>query len=129
MSNIKYIDWYEGLIMKYFLLNKQEVKKDIWINPILIKTKSLVKIKKIRALQKKLDTLLKAVKKDLYDCNAGINDERIQTLLDDNNVTEITSRDYNALLVMSLLDTQEQRIKCCNKSSVLKGKLYGTEIR
>ena len=52
------------LEMKYYILNKQQVKQDIWVNPILIRTKSLAKIKKIRSLQKKLDILLKAVKKD-----------------------------------------------------------------
>ena len=115
--------------MKYYLVNKQEVKENIWTNPILIRTKCLSKIKKVRTLQKKLDTLLKAVKKDLYDNNAGMTDERIQRLLNGEGVEEITRSDYNSLLVMCLLDTQEQRIRTCNKTEVLKGNLYGSQIK
>lgn len=115
--------------MKYYLLNKQEVKKNIWTNPILVRTKCLSKIKKIRTLQKKLNSLLKTVKADLYAINSGLNEERIDMLLKGENLDEITRNDYNALLVLSLLDTQEQRIKACNRSTVLQGKLWGNEIR
>ena len=113
--------------MKFYLLNKNEVKKDIFKNPILVRTKSLSKINKLKKLKKQLATLEKQVLKDLKDLNV-INDEIINRFLEDCG-EEITRKDYNSLLVMSLLDTQEQRIKCCNKSDVLKGKLYGTEIR
>lgn len=115
--------------MKYYILNKQQVKQDIWVNPILIRTKSLAKIKKIRSLQKKLDILLKAVKKDLYDSNAGLDEQKINNFIYGDCAEEISRQDYNSLLVMSLLDTQEQRIKTCNKSEILKGKLYGSEIK
>lgn len=115
--------------MKYYLLNKDEIKDNIWTNPILIRTKCLSKIKKIRTLQKKLDSLLKTVKTDLYSTNSGINEERITMLLKGENVDEITRADYNTLLVLCLLDTQEQRIKTCNKSNILKGKLWGNQIK
>lgn len=115
--------------MKYYLLNKQEVKDNIWENPILIRTKSLGKIKRIRTLQKKLDTLMKQVEKELKESNTSSLYDKFDMLIKDENVTEITKTDYNALLVMCLMDTQEQRIKCCNKSEVLKGKLFGNEIR
>lgn len=115
--------------MKYYILNRKEVKENIWTNPILIRTKSLSKIKKIRSLQKKIDSLLKSIKKDLYDNNAGLTEEKIQLMLSGETAEEITRSDYNSLLVMSLLDTQEQRIKTCNKTEILKGKLYGDSIK
>lgn len=114
--------------MKYYLLNRNEVKKNIWTNPMLVKTKSLSKIEKIRRLRKQLDTLTNQVVKELKESNV-INDERIEILLNGEGVTEITNKDYNALLVMSLYDTQEQRMSACNKSEVLKGKLWDNEIR
>lgn len=115
--------------MKYYLLNRDVIKEDIWINPILIKTKSISKINKIRALQKKLDSLLKTVKKDLYDSNAGLTEEKINLFLQGETNTEITKKEYNTLLVMSLYDTQEQRIRCCNKTEILRGKLFGSCIK
>lgn len=115
--------------MKYYLLNKDAIKHDIWTHPLLVRTKSLSKIKKIRALQKKLDALMKAVRKDLFDGNAGMTDSTLQMLLDGSTAEEITRSEYNSLLVMSILDTQEQKIRCCNKTEILKGKLYGNEIR
>lgn len=115
--------------MKYYILNRKEVKENIWTNPILIRTKSLSKIKKIRSLQKKIDSLLKSIKKDLYDNNAGLNEEKVQLMLSGETAEEITRSDYNSLLIMGLLDTQEQRIKVCNKTEILKGKLYGDSIK
>lgn len=115
--------------MKFYLLNKEAVKEDIWTNPILIKTKCASKINKIRTLQKKLNTLLNTVKKELYNDNAGLNEEKIEQLIQGDGLTEVSRQEYNSLLVMSLFDTQEQRIKCCNKTEVLKGKLYGNTIK
>lgn len=115
--------------MKYYLVNKDEIKSNIWTNPILVRTKSLSKIKKIRTLQKKLETLLKNVKKDLYDNNAGMSEERIERFINGVGVEEITRGEYNSLLVMCLLDTQEQRIRTCNKTDILKGELYGDQIK
>ena len=43
--------------MKYFLLNKEEVKKNIWNNPILVRTKCWGKIKKYQTLKSKLKIL------------------------------------------------------------------------
>ena len=83
----------------------------------------------LRSLQKKLDILLKAVKKDLYDSNAGLDEQKINNFIYGDCAEEISRQDYNSLLVMSLFDTQEQRIKTCNKSEILKGKLYGSEIK
>ena len=115
--------------MKYYILNRKEVKENIWTNPILIRTKSLSKIKKLKTLQKKIDSLLKSIRKDLFDNNAGLNEEKIQLMLSGETTEEITRSDYNSLLVMSLLDTQEQRIKVCNKTEILKGKLYVDSIK
>lgn len=115
--------------MKYYLLNRDEVKENIWTNPILIRTKSLSKIKKIRTLQKKLNTLLKQVEKELKESNTVSTHDKFSLLIDNEDATEISRADYNALLVMCLMDTQEQRIRCCNKSETLKGKLYGNTIR
>lgn len=115
--------------MKYYLLNKKEIKEDIWTHPIIVRTKSLSKIKKIRSLQKKLDYLLKQVRKDLFEGNAGMTDSTFNLLLDGSTAEEITRSDYNSLLVMCILDTQEQRIRCCNKTEILKGKLFGNQIK
>lgn len=115
--------------MKYYILNRDEVKHNIWANPMLVKTKCLAKINKIKSLQKQLARLQKEVEADLYNNNAAMCEERVNLLYAGENVTEITKQDYNALLVMCLLDTQEQRIKTCNKTEILKGKLYGNEIR
>lgn len=117
--------------MKYFLLNKDEVKKNIWTNPILVRTKSWGKIKKYQTLKKKLDYLYKQIENDMKTCNSDYQStpEIINTLLTDDTITEITSKDYNALYGMSLYDTELQRIKVCNRSEVLKGKLYGVEIK
>ena len=114
--------------MKFYLMNKDEVKKNIFKNPILLRTKSLAKIVKFRKLQKQLDLLKKQIVTELKSSNAAINDEIISNFLVDCG-DEITRQEYNSLLVMCLMDTQEQRISCCNKSQILKGKLWGTEIR
>ena len=117
--------------MKYFLLNKQEVKKDIFVNPQLVRTKSWGKIKKYQNLKKKLDTLYKQIEKDLKECNSMSysTTDMINTLLHDENITEITCKDYNALYGLPLYDDELSRIKVCNRSEVLKGKLWGKEIR
>ena len=76
----------------------------------------------------KKDLLMKQIRKELHDSNA-INEERIDLFLSADDPEEISKHDYNALLVLCLLDTQEQRIKACNRSQILSGKLFGTEIR
>ena len=116
--------------MKYFLLNKEEIKKDIFVNPKLVRTKSWIKIKKYQALKKKLDYLYKQIETDLKSCNAWSYSTKdiIDSLLHD-EVTEITSKDYNALYGIALYDDEITRIKMCNRSDVLKGKLWGKEIR
>ena len=117
--------------MKYFLLNKEEVKKNIWNNPILVRTKCWGKIKKYQTLKRKLDYLYKQIETDMKSCNSTYNatPEIINTLLTDDTITEITSKDYNALYGLALYDDELSRIKVCNRSEVLKGKLYGNEIR
>lgn len=116
--------------MKYFLLNKDEVKKDIFVNPVLVRTKSWGKIKKYQTLKKKLDTLLSQITKELNESNPkySCQDVYIDRLLNE-EPTEITVKDYNALYGLPLYDTELQRIKVCNRSEVLKGKLWGKEIR
>ena len=47
--------------MKYYLLNREDIKKDISTNPLMIKTKSFAKIKKLKSLQKQVDKLLQQV--------------------------------------------------------------------
>ena len=114
--------------MKYYLLNKEEVRQNIWVNPMLIRTKCLGKIKKIRTLQKKLDVLMKAVMTDLKNNNAAVTDEKVKLLLDGTTCEEISRNDYNKMYAVPLYDTQEQRISSYVKTKVLKGKLYGNEI-
>lgn len=46
--------------MKYYILNKQQVKQDIWVNPILIRTKSLAKIKKDKKFTKEIRYFIKS---------------------------------------------------------------------
>jgi hypothetical protein len=113
--------------MKYYLLNKDEVKKNIWTNPILVKTKSFSKLEKIRKMKKQIEVLTKQVVKELKESNV-INDERIEMMFKGENLTEISLKDYNALIVMGLYDKQEQRIHACNRTGVLQGKLYGDSI-
>lgn len=117
--------------MKYFLLNREQVKKDIFVNPELVKTKSWGKIKKYQTLKKKLDYLYKQIETDLKNCNtmSYSTEDIINKLLHDDKITEITSKDYNVLYGIALYDDEISRIKICNKSEVLKGKLYGREIR
>lgn len=117
--------------MKYYLLNRDDVKKNIWTNPLVIKTKSLGKIKKIRTLKKKLDTLMNQVQKELRESNiwSRATDDIIDKLLYGGTEVEITKHEFDALYALSLYDTQEQRIRFCNKTTVLKGRLFGNEIR
>lgn len=114
--------------MKYYLLNKEDVRQNIWVNPLLIRTKSLGKIKKVRALQKKLDSLMKVIMKDLKENNAALTDEKVKLLLDGTTCEEITRNDYNKMYAVPLYDTQEQRMSSYSKTEVLKGKLWGNEI-
>lgn len=117
--------------MKYYLLNREDIKKDISTNPLMIKTKSFAKIKKLKSLQKQVDKLLQQVKKELKDTNNFSKNDIIDLFLNKEleAITEITSQEYTKLKSLFVLDTQEQRIKICNKTNVLKGKLYGTEIK
>lgn len=115
--------------MKYYLLNKEECIKNINTNPILIRTRALGKIKKARALQKKLDVLMKQIRKDLSELNVALTEEKINLLLSGETVEEITNKEYNAMYAIPLYDTQEQRMSSYCKTSIMKGKLYGNEIR
>lgn len=117
--------------MKYFLLNREEVKNDIWVNPQVVKTKSLSKIKKARVLKDKLDKLLTQIQKELKESNiwSKATEEVMNELLFSGKDVEITKQEFDVLYALSLYDTQEQRIKMCNKTEVLKGKLYGKEIK
>ena len=117
--------------MKYYLLNKQEIKDNININPIMIKTKSFVKLKKLKSLQKQVGKLFEQIKKELWDTNNFSTGTYIDKFLDMEleDLTEITSQEYSKLKTLFLLDTQEQRISICNKTTVLKGKLYGNQIK
>lgn len=117
--------------MKYYLLNRDSVKKDIWVNPLVIKTKSLGKIKKARLLKEKLDKLVTQIQKELKDSNiwSRSTDEIMNTLIFGGNEIELTKYEFDTLSTLSLYDTQEQRIKMFNKTKVLKGRLFGTEIR
>ena len=50
--------------MKYYLLNKDDIKKNIYINPQMIKTKSFSKIKRLKTLQKQLEKITNQIKKN-----------------------------------------------------------------
>lgn len=117
--------------MKYFLLNREEIKKDIFVNPQLVKTKSWGKIKKYQTLKRKLDLLYKQIETDLKNCNSTSQSTSaiIDKLLHDEKITEITCKDYNALYGLALYDDEISRIKVCNRSEILKGKLWGKEIK
>ena len=117
--------------MKYYLLNRDEVKNDIWVNPMVVKTKSLGKIKKARVLKEKLDKLLIQIQKELKDSNiwSRATDTIMNDLLFGGKEIELTKSEYDTLYALSLYDTQEQRIKMCNKTSVLKGRLFGNQIK
>ena len=118
--------------MKYYLLNKDDIKKNIYINPQMIKTKSFSKIKRLKTLQKQLEKITNQIKKELSETNHYFNNNEIIDKflnMDIEQLTEISSKEYNKLKLLFLFDTQEQRINVCNKTSVLKGKLYGTEIK
>ena len=113
--------------MKYYLYNKEECRKNIWTNPILVRTKSLAKIKQYRTLLKKLNKLEKDIKTELNSSNAAINDEIISMVMTKDG-DEITSSEYNKLYTIALYDTQIQRIKTYSQTKILKGKLVGDEI-
>jgi len=113
--------------MKYYIYNAKECREDIWTNPILVKTKSLSKIKQYRTLLKKLSKLEKDIKTELKISNAVMNDEIIQMVMEKDG-DEITNSEYNALYTVALYDRQEQRIASYNKTNILKGKLVGNKI-
>lgn len=114
--------------MKYYLLNRQECRENINNNPKLLRTKSANKIKKLKTLQKKLDKLKKEVIKELKESNTIIYDEWIQQFLE-GKVDEIAKTEYNAMYSLPLYDDQVTRMKCYNKTAIMRGKLYGTEIK
>ena len=114
--------------MKYYLLNKEEIKENIWINPILVKTKSLSKIKQYRKLKDKLERLKTQIIKELRDTNNFSYDDKINLFLE-NQGDEITCSEYNSIKPVGLYDQQEQRIRAYNKTKILKGKLYGNRIK
>lgn len=114
--------------MKYYLLNKEEVRKNIWVNPQLIRTKSLSKIKKYKRLSEQVKKLKDQITKELKETNNMSFDDYINKFLE-NGGDEITSTEYNKMKPISLYDRQEQRINAYSKTNILKGKLYGNEIR
>lgn len=113
--------------MKYYIYNAEDCRKDIWTNPILVKTKSLSKIKQYRTLLKKLTKLEKDIKTELKISNAVMNDDILKMVMEKDG-DEITNSEYNALYTVALYDRQEQRISSYNKTNILKGKLVGNEI-
>ena len=118
--------------MKYYLLNKEEVRKNIWANPRIMKTKSYSKIKQLRSLLNKIEKLKASIVKELKESNGFISyledkDAFINSFLE-NCGDEVTSSEYTNLKMLSLYDRQEQRIQVLNKTNILKGKLVGDEI-
>lgn len=118
--------------MKYYLLNKEEVRKNIWANPRIMKTKSYSKIKQLRSLLNKIEKLKASIIKELKESNGFISyledkDAFIDSFLE-NCGDEVTSLEYTNLKMLSLYDRQEQRIQVLNKTNILKGKLVGDEI-
>lgn len=118
--------------MKYYLLNKEEVRKNIWANPRIMKTKSYSKIKQLRSLLTKIEKLKASIVKELKESNGFISyledkDAFINSFLE-NCGDEVTSSEYTNLKMLSLYDRQEQRIQVLNKTNILKGKLVGDEI-
>ena len=113
--------------MKYYLMNKQEVLKDINTNPILIKTKSLSKIKKYRTLLAKVNKLRADIEKELKLTNTAMTDEKIEMVLNKDG-EELTSSEFNSMYAIPLYDDELQRIRAYNKTKVMHGKLVGTEI-
>ena len=114
--------------MKYFLLNKNEIKHNIWTNPILIKTKAYSKIKKYRSLLLKIEKLKKEIYKELKETNNTSYEDKIKFFIE-NDGDEITCAEYNSMKPIILYDQQEQRIRAYNKTKILKGKLYGNRIK
>lgn len=118
--------------MKYYILNKEEVRKNIWTNPIIMKTKSYSKIVQLRSLLSKIDKLKASIIKEIKESNGFLSyvedrDEFIEKFIQDCGV-EITSSEYTNLKMLGLYDRQEQRIQVLNRTNVLKGKLVGDEI-
>lgn len=114
--------------MKYFLLNKEEVRKDIETHPIVYKTKSHSKIVQYRNLLKKIEKLKKEITKELRDTNNIVPDDMLNTIFE-NSGEEITTTEYNTLRVIPLYDNVLQKLKAYNKTNILKGKLYGKELK
>ena len=118
--------------MKYYILNKEEVRKNIWTNPIIMKTKSYSKIVQLRSLLSKIDKLKASIIKEIKESNGFLayvenKDEFIEKFIQDCGV-EITSSEYTNLKMLGLYDRQEQKIQVLNRTNVLKGKLVGDEI-
>ena len=118
--------------MKYYILNKEDVRKNIWTNPIVMKTKSYSKIVQLRSLLSKIDKLKASIIKAITESNGFLSyvenkDEFIEKFIQDCGV-EITSSEYTNLKMLGLYDRQEQRIQVLNRTNVLKGKLVGDEI-
>ena len=118
--------------MKYYILNKEEVRKNIWTNPIVMKTKSYSKIVQLRSLLSKIDKLKASIIKEIKESNGFLSyvedkDAFIEKFIQDCGI-EITSSEYTNLKMLGLYDRQEQRIQVLNRTNVLKGKLVGDEI-
>ena len=118
--------------MKYYILNKEEVRKNIWTNPIVMKTKSYSKIVQLRSLLSKIDKLKASIIKEIKESNGFLSyvedkDEFIEKFIQDCGI-EITSSEYTNLKMLGLYDRQGQRIQVLNRTNVLKGKLVGDEI-
>ena len=118
--------------MKYYILNKEEVRKNIWTNPIVMKTKSYSKIVQLRSLLSKIDKLKASIIKEIKEYNGFLSyvedkDECIEKFIQYCGI-EITSSEYTNLKMLGLYDRQGQRIQVLNRTNVLKGKLVGDEI-
>ena len=110
--------------MKYYLVNKEEIKSNVFANPIVIKTNSLPKIYRMRLLQKQLNKLKSDIIRELQTNNAvKYNPEILESFLD-NQGDEITRSDYNKLYGSPLYDTRQQRIDLFHKTEILRFEVF-----
>ena len=66
--------------MKYYLVNKEEIKSNVFANPIVIKTNSLPKIYRMRLLQKQLNKLKSDIIRELQTNKIGRAHSELQSL-------------------------------------------------
>lgn len=113
--------------MKYYLINKSDIKLDVFTNPIVIKTTSLPKINRIKLLQKQINKLKEDVLKELKNNNTvKYNPEILESFLDCQG-DEITRSDYNKLYGSPLYDSREQRISLFNKTEIMRFEVFPKE--